>query len=61
LRARAHGAGTVPRGLVNIIGASDMLDRFVAGQIRGPAGELPDGITPAEAIARLMMVWTCET
>jgi hypothetical protein len=53
-----HGAGTVPRGVINIIGASDMLDRFVAGEVEGKMGELPDGISPEEAIARLMMVFS---
>ena len=56
--SRVHGTGTVPRGVINVIGASDMLDRFVAGEVEGEMGELPDGISPEEAIARLMMVFS---
>ena len=56
--SRIHGPFTVPCGVINVIGASNMLDRFLAGTAEDEMGKLPDGISPEEAITRLMMVFS---
>ena len=46
------------KGLINVVGASEALDKFVAGELASEGQYLPDGISAEETIARLQMVFT---